>query len=172
MLLRIAMSTVMVLALPALAEQKNPPPKSAKKTAPKKAESTSAKPTPVEPAKPATSAHQEPPRVVYTPNAKPQLPEGAVEVETGLWRHVDKDNRTWFYRRTPFGVAKFEGSQTPVTAADEADGVIAREKGEMVEFERKTPFGVSKWTKKKGELNASEQTALERSLKTASKEQE
>ena len=110
--------------------------------------------------------------MVYTPNAKLPLPEGAVEVETGLWRFVDKDNRTWFYRRTPFGLAKFEASQTPVTADDEADGVIAREKGEMVEFERKTPFGISKWTKKKGEMNASERTALERSSKAASKEQE
>lgn len=69
------------------------------------------------------------------------------------------------YRRTPFGVSKWEDqpAAAPQTAAAEADPVTATDLGDSVRFERKTPFGTNQWVRKKSELTAEEQAMLARS---------
>jgi hypothetical protein len=150
----------------AVAAKPNDSPKSAPAATPS---ASKAAPDPSAAPKPAAApaSPDGPQRVVFTPPAKPNVPDGAVEVQPGLWHYTDKDGKVWNYRRTPFGVAKYEAKDSVDSESDASDGVIAREKGEMVEFERKTPFGVSKWSKKKSDLNASERATLERSAKAA-----
>ncbi len=36
------------------------------------------------------------------------LPAGAKEVEANVWRHTDDKGKVWIYRRTPFGLSRFE----------------------------------------------------------------
>jgi hypothetical protein len=102
-------------------------------------------------------------RVVHTP-PPPNLPKDAVEVRPGLWRWRDKDGKDWLFRRTPFGLAKYE----PEDSADVVDpgGLVARDKGDTVEFEAKSPFGVRRWTKNKTELNDAERAALKRAAES------
>ncbi|MEP7362883.1 MAG: hypothetical protein ABI972_06475 [Acidobacteriota bacterium] len=103
---------------------------------------------------------------VYTPKLPP-LPEGAVQVDRNTWRAKDKDGKIWMYRRTPFGLSKYEADEQP--AEDAVTDLVAVDKGDSVEFQRKTPFGVSKWTKKKDELDANEAAALKRATPASSK---
>lgn len=95
------------------------------------------------------------------------VPEGAVEIERGTWRHVDSEGKAWRYRRTPFGLVKFAEEDAMPDAEPVAD-LAAVDKGDTVEFQRRTPFGVSKWTRKKDELDANEKAALERSRRANS----
>mgnify|MGYP001577876385 CR=1 FL=1 len=88
------------------------------------------------------------------------IPAGAVEVEPGVFQHKDAKGKVWLYRRTPFGIAKYE----PEPEAEPAGGedLLASAQGDSVRFERKTPFGVSTWIRKKSELNADEAAAWKR----------
>jgi len=70
----------------------------------------------------------------------------------------------WHYRRTPFGLAKFQPEESETAKSDQqaAAYLKATDGGEMVKFERKTPFGVSRWTRKKTELKGAELEAWKR----------
>ena len=57
-----------------------------------------------------------PPAKTTKPAAKPAknaptpltVPANAVQVSPGLYRWTDKDGKGWMYRRTPFGVSRWE----------------------------------------------------------------
>jgi len=93
-----------------------------------------------------------------------EIPNGAVEVEPGTFRVTDVKGKTWFYRRTPFGVMRCEErpEDLRVKAADEYLDVKAVEDGESIRFERPTPFGLHQWTTKKSELDEMERTVWNR----------
>ncbi|HEY6393738.1 MAG TPA: hypothetical protein VIX89_20820 [Bryobacteraceae bacterium] len=95
------------------------------------------------------------------------LPSGAKEVEPGLYRYTDAQGKTWMYRNTPFGLAKWEDK--PATAAplvQPAVPVSATDLGDSVRFERQTPFGQQKWTKKKTDLTEDEKAYLKKQSAT------
>jgi len=85
-----------------------------------------------------------------------QIPKGAVRVEPNLYRYVDPQGKTWFYRQLPFGVSKYEDKPAEPTAVSEQPAAIVRDLGDSVEFQRQTPFGVSKWMRKKADLTDEE----------------
>jgi hypothetical protein len=85
-----------------------------------------------------------------------QIPKGAVRVEPNLYRYVDAQGKTWFYRQLPFGVSKYEDKPAEPTAVSEQPAAIVRDLGDSVEFQRRTPFGTSKWMRKKADLTDEE----------------
>lgn len=99
-----------------------------------------------------------------------QIPAGAVETEPGFFRYIDSAGKKWVYRRTPFGVARWEDKpdDTPKLTPFE-DNTKAFAEGDGVRFERTTPFGVSKWVKKKSELDDQERFIWERDKAQAEK---
>ncbi len=50
----------------------------------------------------------------------PGVPKDAKETAPGQYRSVDKDGKTWVYRKTPFGIQKFEDKAAPQSPAAEA----------------------------------------------------
>ena len=97
--------------------------------------------TPAKPGRPMAAAasqpakrnlHQptvRPAQVKLTPEqqaaaALPQVPPGAKEVGPNLFRSTDAQGKPWMYRKTPFGVSKWEekpgeqqsGAESPATA--------------------------------------------------------
>ena len=90
------------------------------------------------------------------------VPKEAVEVEPGLFAAKDAKGKTWHYRRTPFGVRKFEPETVKDTSEEDAEFMTATEDGDKIKFERKTPWGKAQWTKKKSELNGAETVAWKR----------
>lgn len=91
------------------------------------------------------------------------LPEGAKEIAPFTWRYTDPQGKTWIYRRTVFGLAKFEEKADKKTEEAEAPANIrAFEEGDSIRFERPTPFGVVRWIRKKAELNDAEQAVWDR----------
>lgn len=91
------------------------------------------------------------------------IPKDAVEVEPGVFAAKDAKGKMWHYRRTPFGVARFEPEIEKDDTRELAEQITAiDEGGDTVRFERKTPFGKASWTRKKSELNASESLAWKR----------
>jgi hypothetical protein len=122
-----------------------------------------------------------------------QVPKEAEQVSPGIFRHVDASGKAWIYRKTPFGLSKYEetrsekpvkqadktnpasastptpfGDVRPAKSAESGGDIKAVEDGEIVRFERASPFGVYKWTRKKSELTADEQAILERSAARSS----
>jgi hypothetical protein len=97
------------------------------------------------------------------------LPAGAQEIAPYTYRYKDEQGKTWIYRRTPFGLAKFE--EKPENKADEIapENMRAFEEGDNIRFERPTPFGTARWVRKKSELNDVEQSAWEREMKRSVK---
>lgn len=95
------------------------------------------------------------------------LPPGAQEIAPNTYRHTDAQGKTWIYRRTPFGIAKFEEKLEKASEDSEIAPANMRafEEGDRVRFERPTPFGTAKWVRKKSELNDVERAAWERELK-------
>lgn len=115
------------------------------------------------------------------------VPKGAVETKPGVYRFVDKDNKVWIFRKTPFGFQKAaeepvetgaatptapeplkasaDRTQTPFGESKAAEGGLpatkVSESGENVTFERPSPFGVYRWTRKKSELTAGERKLWE-----------
>lgn len=92
------------------------------------------------------------------------LPSDAEKVRDGVWKAKDKDGKTWFYSKTPFGYAR--GTEDPQAAVETAKTEtlirVAGIDGDMVRLERPTPFGGARWTKKIDELTDEEKEALER----------
>lgn len=92
------------------------------------------------------------------------VPANAVEIEPGLFQARDaKTGKTWHYRRTPFGVSRFEPQVRKDTTVEEAGLIeITSKEGDTINFERRTPFGKAKWSRKRTELNAAEKMAVAR----------
>lgn len=119
----------------------------------------------------ALSAADAPPAKKTTPPpAKPSaqapaIPPGAVEFEPGAYRFTDPTGKTWIYRKTPFGVMKFEDKTTnePDTKGS-LDNVKITEDGDTLWFEKPSPFGAFRWQKKKSELSEAEKAAWQREL--------
>jgi hypothetical protein len=82
------------------------------------------------------------------------------------------------YRRTPFGVSRWEdrqdGAERAAADADKnrLDATTAVEDGELIRFSRPGPFGAYKWSKKKDELDAEERSVWEREQGRAAKTDE
>src|SRR6267154_6461776 len=76
----------------------------------------------------------------------PKLPSGAKEVEPGLYRYTDPQGKTWMYRNTPFGLAKWEDKPVAATApvVEPVVAVSTTDLGDSVQFVRQTPFGPQK----------------------------
>lgn len=95
------------------------------------------------------------------------IPAGALETSPGNWYYTDAQGKGWFYRKTPFGIARVEEKPAAPDAKaarlEEAElkSIHAVEDGERVRFERKGPFGVYKWSKPKKDLNEMERKAWE-----------
>jgi hypothetical protein len=101
---------------------------------------------------PAKGTPAEPPRSAL-------IPKEAIRVEPNLYRYVDAQGKTWFYRQLPFGVSKYEDKpQEPALA--EQPAVVLRDLGDSVEFQRKTPFGTARWVTKKTDLTEEQKKAL------------
>jgi hypothetical protein len=94
------------------------------------------------------------------------LPAKAVQQDANTYTYTDGQGKKWVYRRTPFGLSRFEDRET--TAADKEnlkkDSALiqAFDDGEFVRFERPSPFGVYRWKQKKTELSQVEQAAWDR----------
>src|SRR5271167_805790 len=88
------------------------------------------------------------------------IPKGATEVEPNLFRYTDPQGKSWFYRRFPFGVSKWEDKPADQVAKEEPLAGVVRDMGDRVEFQRRTPFGISKWVSKKTDLNDDEKELL------------
>lgn len=120
------------------------------------AEKPAAGKTSTKPAKQATRARKA---------ASVKLPPGAVEAGADTWHYTDREGRKWIYRKTPWGLSRFEDrdkAATPETAKGEAATLRAFDDGDYVRFERPGPFGVYKWRQSKSKLNEEEQRAWER----------
>ncbi len=90
------------------------------------------------------------------------VPEGAEKLGEGKWRARDAQGRTWIYRRTPFGIVRFEEEAAAEKESAAPNYIRVREAGESrIVFERRTPFGLSTWTKSPQELDEDERRALE-----------
>jgi hypothetical protein len=99
------------------------------------------------------------------PPAELALPAGAKQVELGTYTFTDAQGKKWIYRKTPFGLARFEDKPIEVNGPKAApgDGIVAKEDGDTIRFERPGPFGTYRWEKKKSELADDEKAAWERS---------
>lgn len=102
-----------------------------------------------------------------------KIPEGAVEIEPYTYRYTDAKGQKWLYRKTPFGVMRWEDKPESVETAQRTqdenarlvDTTTAVEDGDSIRFERATPFGPMKWQRKKTELNDVERAVWDRELK-------
>ena len=95
--------------------------------------------------------------------ALPTVPPGAQEVGSNLYRYTDPQGKVWLYRKTPFGVSKWEekaGEQAPQAEPPGSPGTTMKDLGDSVEFQRATPFGLQKWTRKKSEMTDDEKAAF------------
>ena len=116
-----------------------------------------------------TKSDKKPAAVTQKPAVKApaplSIPAGAVEIEPGTFSQTDAQGRKWLYRKTPFGVARFEdkpaGSTLAAQTAEPAP-ITAVEDGDIVRFERPGPFGPYRWQKHKSDLDKTEEAALER----------
>ncbi len=92
-----------------------------------------------------------------------QLPAKAEKLSDFEWRYQDPQGRSWIYRQLPWGLTRYpEGSQAG------ANGILAADRGETLEFARRTPFGFSRWSKKKTDpLDDDEKAALAESKASA-----
>ena len=91
------------------------------------------------------------------------LPADAEKVRDGVWKWKDKDGKTWFYSRTPFGYSRSAddpqagGDTTPTERYIRVTSI----EGDTVRLERPTPFGGARWTKKVDDLTDEEKIAVE-----------
>src|SRR3984885_12217395 len=96
------------------------------------------------------------------------VPAGAVQVSPGLYRWTDKDGKGWMYRRTPFGVSRWEEDSEDTKQKAIVQQTTAVEQGDSVRFERVSPFGKQTWVKKKTELDETEQKIWARQRENSS----
>ena len=87
------------------------------------------------------------------------IPKGAAQVGPNLYRDTDAQGKTWFYRRSPFGISKWEDKpEVPRVVAEPL--TTTHDLGDKVEFQRQTPFGISKWVTQKKDLTTEEKALL------------
>ncbi len=107
------------------------------------------------------------------PNAAPGVlvpPPGAERISEGLWRATDAQGKTWIYKKTPFGMVRYEDEAAPQASAPARSAIRVLEVGSgKVVFERRTPFGSNSWTKAPSELDEEERRALDEWRKEANK---
>ena len=94
------------------------------------------------------------------------VPAEAVEVSPGVYKLADKTGKVWFYRRTPFGVSRYEqpkeqSAGNEAKYAAEVPVTQITEHGDSVKFVRPGPFGNYTWVKKKADLDESEKANYE-----------
>lgn len=103
----------------------------------------------------------------------PSIPAGAKEVEPNIYRYTDSNGKTWNYRRTPFGITKWDDAALPSqpapesAAQDKTNPVTVTDLGDSYRFEKKTPFGGATWTRKKTELTDDDKDILAHSDQTS-----
>ena len=92
------------------------------------------------------------------------IPASAVKADDGSYHYTDPQGTKWIYRKTPFGIARFDDLPAPAEVAnpDCYAGVKATEHGDAIRFERPGPFGTYKWERKKTELDEMEQAVWNR----------
>ena len=95
-------------------------------------------------------------------SALPTVPAGAKEVGPNLYRYTDAQGRTWMYRKTPFGVGKWEDKPSEQPAASDNVPTKVTDLGDSYQFQRPTPFGIQKWTVKKSDLNDFEKALVDK----------
>jgi hypothetical protein len=95
------------------------------------------------------------------PASAPAIPANAVQTAPGTYRYTDVAGKVWWYRQTPFGVARVPDQPEPRRDTT-VDGTRAREEGDTIVFERPGPFGVYHWSTKKSALSESERAVWER----------
>lgn len=101
------------------------------------------------------------------------IPKDAVETKPGFFQWTDKTGKSWTYRRTPFGVARWptDSEEIKQSALDKQKAVGTRttavEVGDSVRFEQATPFGKRTWVRKKSELDETEQRIWAQHQKTS-----
>lgn len=98
--------------------------------------------------------------------ALPTVPKDAEEVGTNLYRTTDAQGKHWLYRKTPFGVSKWEEKPGDVNGQSQQQpppsaSLIMKDLGDSVEFQRLTPFGPQKWVRKKSEMTEEERASFE-----------
>jgi hypothetical protein len=86
----------------------------------------------------------------------PTVPAEAKQVGPNLYRLTDSNGKTWNYRKTPFGVSKWEEASTPPPQPVVSQPIAVTDLGDSYRFEKKTPFGASTWNRKKSELTDQE----------------
>jgi hypothetical protein len=94
--------------------------------------------------------------------ALPTVPPEAKEAGPNLFRYTDPQGKRWMYRKTPFGVSKWEEKpedQEP-HAESPSSGTTVTDLGDSVRFQRATPFGPQIWTRKKSEMTDDEKAAF------------
>jgi hypothetical protein len=95
--------------------------------------------------------------------ALPTVPQGAKEIEPNLYRYTDAEGKTWMYRKTPFGISKWEDKPVPPKPdTGAAPPVAITDLGDSVQFDRPTPFGNSRTIRKKAELTDDEKALIQR----------
>ena len=105
-----------------------------------------------------------------------QIPARAVQGADGAYHFTDSQGRQWLYRKTPFGIARWQDKpeNSAALAAENAkryEAVSATEDGDTIHFERRGPFGTSRWDRKKADLDEVEKTIWNREQsRTAAKQ--
>ncbi|MFN7995702.1 MAG: hypothetical protein U0Q18_18980 [Bryobacteraceae bacterium] len=84
------------------------------------------------------------------------IPADAVQTEAGLFRWTDKDGKVWLYRKTPFGVKRWEDDNKNAKQESVVDETSATDQGDSIRFQRTSPFGTRAWVRKKSELDETE----------------
>jgi hypothetical protein len=134
--------------------------------------SPNASTAPTTPVKPSASTTQKiaPPPQANKPQQKTttqtqSIPDGAVQIEPNFYRYTDSNGKTWNYRRTPFGIAKWEetSAAAPPPTPAKSEPVLVTDLGDSYRFEKKTPFGTSTWVHKKTELTDDDKALLDHS---------
>ncbi|HLK20741.1 MAG TPA: hypothetical protein VKT81_17425 [Bryobacteraceae bacterium] len=98
--------------------------------------------------------------------ALPTVPKDAEEVGANLYRTTDAQGKHWLYRKTPFGVSKWEEKPGDVNGQSQQQpppsaSLTMKDLGDSVEFQRLTPFGPQKWVRKKSEMTEEEKASFE-----------
>jgi len=94
-----------------------------------------------------------------------QVPEGAERLDSLTWRYKEASGKVWIYRRTPFGLVRYEESsrQPEKKPSVGSPALRAFDEGDRIRFEREGPFGKYTWYRQKGAaLSAEEQQAWEK----------
>src|SRR5690606_25624606 len=61
----------------------------------------------------------------------------AEQISAGVFRHTDKSGKVWIYRKTPFGLSKFEEG----AAQEKAAAPVVEDSNKNASGKRDTPFG-------------------------------